>query len=116
MTMHLLPIYYNNNSTKKKKPFRKAGWQKAQAEHDKWLMSRGVHLSQLKNKIKIQESRLLITRSIHGLYQQAITQVKLLVSQKQMPTLARSLQVSPLCINQTWYLLIKMLMLKSTQP
>ncbi len=52
MTMHLLPIYYNNNSTKKKKPFRKAGWQKAQAEHDKWLMSRGVHPSQLKNKNK----------------------------------------------------------------
>jgi len=51
MTMHLLPIYYNN-STKKKKPFRKPGWVKAQAEHDKWLMSRGVHPSQLKNKNK----------------------------------------------------------------
>lgn len=52
MTMHLLPIYYNDNNTKKKKPFRKPGWQKAQAEHDKWLMSRGVHPSQLKNKNK----------------------------------------------------------------
>ena len=52
MTMHLLPIYYNNNNSKKRKPFRKAGWSKAQAEHDKWLMDRGVHPSQLKNKKK----------------------------------------------------------------
>ena len=52
MTMHLLPVYYNNNSTKKKKPFRKPGWAKAQIEHDKWLMARGVHPSQLKNKSK----------------------------------------------------------------
>ena len=53
MTMHLMPIYYNNNNNKKrKKTFRKAGWQKAQAEHDKWLMDRGVHPSQLKNKTK----------------------------------------------------------------
>ena len=53
MTMHLMPVYYNkNNNSKKRKPFRKPGWAKAQAEHDKWLMSRGVHPSQLKNKIK----------------------------------------------------------------
>ncbi len=52
MTMHLLPIYYNNNNTKKKKAFRKPGWLKAQAEHDKWLKSRGVHPDQLKNKTK----------------------------------------------------------------
>ena len=52
MTMHLLPIYYNDNSTKKKKPFRKPGWVKAQAEHDKWLKARGVHPDQLKNKSK----------------------------------------------------------------
>ena len=52
MTMHLLPIYYNDNSTKKKKPFRKPGWIKAQAEHDKWLKARGVHPDQLKNKSK----------------------------------------------------------------
>ena len=40
MTMHLMPVYYNNlNSKKRKKPFRKAGWQKAQAEHDKLAQS-----------------------------------------------------------------------------
>ena len=50
--MHLMPVYYNNNNNKKKKPFRKPGWQKAQAEHDAWLMKRGVHPSQLKNKTK----------------------------------------------------------------
>ena len=50
--MHLMPVYYNNNNSKKKKPFRKPGWQKAQAEHDAWLMKRGVHPSQLKNKTK----------------------------------------------------------------
>ena len=53
MTMHLMPIYYNNNNSKKRKqPFKKPGWQKAQAEHDAWLMKRGVHPSQLKNKTK----------------------------------------------------------------
>ena len=53
MSMHLMPVYYNNlNSKKRKKPFRKAGWQKAQDEHDKWLMSRGAHPSQIKNKKK----------------------------------------------------------------
>ena len=52
MTMHLLPAYYNNNSNKKKKAFRKPGWIKAQVEHDKWLKSRGVHPDQLKNKNK----------------------------------------------------------------
>ena len=51
--MHLMPIYYNNNNRKKRKqPFKKPGWQKAQAEHDKWLMDRGVHPSQLKKKTK----------------------------------------------------------------
>ena len=53
MSMHLMPVYYNNlNSKKRKKPFRKAGWQKGQEAHDKWLMDRGVHPSQLKNKTK----------------------------------------------------------------
>ena len=52
MTMHLMPVYYNNNNSKKRKTFRKAGWQNGQAEHDAWLMKRGVHPSQLKNKIK----------------------------------------------------------------
>ena len=52
MTMHLLPIYYNDNNTKKKKGFRKAGWQKAEAEHNKWLRSKGVHPDQLENKTK----------------------------------------------------------------
>ena len=48
-----MPIYVNNNNNKKRKqPFKKPGWSKAQAEHDAWLMKRGVHPSQLKNKIK----------------------------------------------------------------
>ena len=70
MTMHLMPVYYNkNNNSKKRKPFRKPGWQKAQAEHDKWLMSRGVHPSQLKNKTKdsgIKASRSLPTSNYVG--------------------------------------------------
>ena len=53
MTMHLMPVYYNNNNNKRRKqPFKKPGWSKAQAEHDAWLMKRGVHPSQLKNKTK----------------------------------------------------------------
>ena len=48
-----MPIYVNNNNNKRRKqPFKKPGWAKAQAEHDAWLMKRGVHPSQLKNKIK----------------------------------------------------------------
>ena len=31
---------------------RQPGWEKDQAYHDKWLMDRGVHPSQLKNKEK----------------------------------------------------------------
>ena len=50
--MHLLPVYYNNINSKKKKPFRKPGWQKAQAEHDKWLRSMGAHPDQIKSKPK----------------------------------------------------------------
>ena len=53
MTMHLMPVYYNNNNSKRRKqPFKKPGWAKAQAEHDAWLMKRGVHPSQQKNKTK----------------------------------------------------------------
>ena len=58
MTMHLMPVYYNNNNSKKRKPFRKPGWQKAQAEHDAWLKKRGVHPSQLKNKEKSSGNRI----------------------------------------------------------
>ena len=65
MTMHLLPIYYNDNNTKKKKqPFRRPGWQKAQAEHDKWLRSRGVHPDQLKHKARILVIRFQYIRMV----------------------------------------------------
>jgi hypothetical protein len=37
---------------KSKRSKRKPGWEKAQSDHDKWLMSRGVHPSQLKNAEK----------------------------------------------------------------
>ena len=51
MTMHLVRGMSSIN-TKKRKQTKKPGWQKAQAEHDAWLMKRGVHPSQLKNKEK----------------------------------------------------------------
>ena len=45
MSMHLLPAYWTTTRTsKKKKP--NARVQKAQEEHDKWLIKRGLHPSQ----------------------------------------------------------------------
>lgn len=49
--MHLVRGMSSLN-TKNRKVTRKPGWEKAQAEHDKWLMSKGVHPTQLKNKPK----------------------------------------------------------------
>jgi len=51
MTMHLVRGMSSLN-TKKRKANRKPGWEKAQAEHDKWLMDKGCHPSQLKAKKK----------------------------------------------------------------
>ena len=51
MTMHLVRGMSSINS-KTSKQNRKPGWQKAQAEHDKWLMERGCHPSQIKLKAK----------------------------------------------------------------
>ena len=49
--MHLVRGMSSLNK-KRRKTARKPGWQQAQAEHDKWLMSRGVHPSQLKTAEK----------------------------------------------------------------
>jgi hypothetical protein len=51
MTMHLVRGMSSLNS-KKRKVKRKPGWEKAQAEHDAWLMKMGCHPSQLKKKKK----------------------------------------------------------------
>lgn len=51
MTMHLVRGMSSLN-TKKRKANRKPGWEKVQAEHDKWLMDKGCHPSQLKAKKK----------------------------------------------------------------
>lgn len=51
MTMHLVRGMSSLNS-KKRKSNRQPGWEKAQAEHDAYLMKMGVHPSQLKNKEK----------------------------------------------------------------
>jgi hypothetical protein len=51
MTMHLVRGMSSLN-TKRRKANRKPGWEKAQAEHDKWLMDKGCHPSQLKSKKK----------------------------------------------------------------
>ena len=56
MTMHLVRGMSSLN-TKKRKANRKPGWEKAQAEHDKWLMDKGCHPSQLKAKKKENKLR-----------------------------------------------------------
>ena len=53
MTMHLVRGMTSLNTKKRNKANRKPGWEKAKAEHDKWLMDRGVHPTQLKNKPKV---------------------------------------------------------------
>lgn len=49
MTMHLLPAYFSNTNTKKKK---KKNLSKSDIEHQKWLEQRGLSPSQLKSKIQ----------------------------------------------------------------
>ena len=51
MSMHLVRGM-STLSTKKRKRNRAPGWEKAQMKHDQWLMDRGVHPSQLKDKEK----------------------------------------------------------------
>lgn len=51
MTMHLVRGMSSLNN-KKRRMKKHPGWEKDQAHHDKWLMDRGVHPSQLKNKEK----------------------------------------------------------------
>jgi hypothetical protein len=45
MTMHLLPVYFTSNNTRKRKTKSKKT-----TEHDEWLRKRGVHPDQLKSK------------------------------------------------------------------
>ena len=49
MTMHLARGLTTTN-TKRRKQSKKPGWQKAQAEHDAYLMKMGAHPSQRKGK------------------------------------------------------------------
>ena len=55
--MHLVRGMSSLN-TKRRKTARKPGWEKAKAEHDKWLMARGVHPTQLKQKEKVHVTSL----------------------------------------------------------
>tara|TARA_B100000287_G_scaffold257047_2_gene241673 strand:+ start:716 stop:1081 length:366 start_codon:yes stop_codon:yes gene_type:complete len=53
MTMHLMPVYYNNINSKKRKRRNKTQSQiKSEAQHNKWLRKMGVHPDQLKEKEK----------------------------------------------------------------
>lgn len=51
--MHLMPVYYNNINSKKRKSRNKTQSQiKAEMQHNKWLRKMGVHPDQLKTKEK----------------------------------------------------------------
>ena len=51
MSMHLLPIFYNDiGKTKRKKK------KDTLTAHDKWLIKQGLHLSQLKTKKRLDNS------------------------------------------------------------
>jgi hypothetical protein len=60
MTMHLVGPWMTTNkiSSKKKKSAKQA---KAQEEHDKWLMSRGLHSSQRK---QIKPKKLVVEKFV----------------------------------------------------
>lgn len=59
MTMHMERAYLNNNgSGKGKKPANTAAQRKANAEHEAWLRSKGLHPSQVekrKSNFKIEK-------------------------------------------------------------
>ena len=58
MTMHLARGLTTTN-TKRRKQNKKPGWDKAQKEHDAWLMKMGAHPSQRKGqsfRVKRQEA------------------------------------------------------------
>ena len=55
--MHMIRGMSSLNRKQSKKN-RKPGWEKAKAEHDKWLMARGVHPTQLKQKEKVNVTSL----------------------------------------------------------
>ena len=53
MTMHMMPVYYTSNNTrKKKKPTKNKRILAARAEYDTFLRKHGCHPDQLKNKPK----------------------------------------------------------------
>ena len=52
MTMHMMPVYYTSNSTRKKKPTKNKRILAARAEYDTFLRKHGCHPDHLKNKPK----------------------------------------------------------------
>ena len=49
MSMHLLPVFYTSNNTRKRKAKKPS---KSAREHEAWLKSIGLHISQLPKKRK----------------------------------------------------------------
>jgi len=65
MTMHLVRGMTSLN-TKKRKVKKKPGWEKAQAEHDKWLRKMNAHpdqLKQIKREFKTYEFKESFSRT-----------------------------------------------------
>jgi len=52
MSMHLLPVYFNDVGKSKRKKKNKD----ILTAHDKWLISKGLHLSQIKSKKEVDKS------------------------------------------------------------
>ena len=53
MSMHLLPVFYTSNNTRKRKAKKPS---KSAREHEAWLKSIGLHISQLPKKRKAVNS------------------------------------------------------------
>jgi hypothetical protein len=100
MTMHLVRGMSSINS-KARKQNRKPGWQKAQAEHDKWLMDRGCHSSQIKMKKKEFKEYVPSRPAPRRRTQSLVTTEQQNVNQCNTPELLSSESVK--CTNQMLY-------------
>lgn len=53
--MGMMPVYYSTTNTKKRKQKRKPGWEKAEAEHKKFLKRWGIDDTKPKKKREFVE-------------------------------------------------------------
>lgn len=56
MSMHILPAYYTTNVSKRKLKRKSTAKSKLVSDHDRWLLSKGLHPDQIKLKKGVDEN------------------------------------------------------------